>query len=498
MKRITEWGFQKKIRRAEKEAMLRIERRRSAAGKRTSFRIRGQEVTAAKLKRAAVAVEEDEAAAAAAAGAEVEEVEQADTPSCISYGTPVSDAPSPRLEERLPNGEVPSVHTAAWASDPAEHFWKTRQAYQGRKSSAEEPEVIDDLPTYGVLNRMTTVLKNAMPVTYERNLISWYDGRMSETSDSDSSDDEEEQVEGTEDYHREIELYIPVSPPKPFKLRRFLTSTMPSLNYELRRARLDLRLEHVAGRPMIEPNPEAANETDAPGSTDDGTAADSGSDDAPEEDPAEHLEYFKDAVKRQVDDDVRNQHFSDVLGILKARYDRETATLNLMAMVFDDGEVVTEEQVRDKMEALIANRHRHHGYEAQTTLDACLAGVILMMDANRIDAEQQTWSQGHVRTRLDRVYQLLCRVFASRLDPDTVLELLGDAEAKDVTGSLPADSEGRAKAGALMHDIATNAMQSTTVLHALELLPRYHRQWSAWHLQERVREKPFLFTRQRA
>ena len=120
MKRITEWGFNKKIRRAEKEQMLRIERNRSAIGKRTIFRIRGQEVTAAKLRRAAL-VADDHALSPAP---------ETDALSCISAVTPESGVLANSGQEA--DGDVDAeidtsepgdapVHTDAWAEPPARH-----------------------------------------------------------------------------------------------------------------------------------------------------------------------------------------------------------------------------------------------------------------------------------------------------------------------------------------------------------------------------------------
>lgn len=467
MKRITEWGFNKKIRRAEKDAMLRIERRRSAMGKRTNFRVRGQEVSISKLRRAAATVDVDEDDEAG-----VEDLpNRIETPSCISYETPAAST----IEEAQPLGEISAVHTPSWTNAPGEQVWRTRSA-----SRSEHTTAVDRVPTSR--NWAQTLF---LPFSYERDVIAttMYDttaeyDHMFSSSDSDSESDATEAGE-----------LMPPPPrplaPKPFKLRRFLTSTMPSLNYEVRRTTNALKLGSTTPQNLIAGTPggNKASESQPQGqvTTPGETTRTS------EEVLDHHLTLFQTSVSFDMDDRERNQHFSDVLGILKSQYDREAASQSHMNELFDGGAIATEEQAFDKVEALLAQRHRLHGYEDQRTLDACLAGVIFLLDATRLDAEQQTWVQATVRTRLDRVRSLMNRILSAHLHEETTVELLGDQEGREVEVAR-ADEDARRKASRMMSDIVQQAKKSNAVLHVLELLPRYHRQWAGWHLQENLFE----------
>lgn len=472
MKRITEWGFNKKIRRAEKDAMLRIERRRSAIGKRTNFRVRGQEVSISKLRRAAAAAEVDDDDEAGVEDLPARE----ETPSCISYNTPAASI----VEEIQRTGEMSAVHTPSWTNVPGEQMWRTRSE---SRPANQHSSAVSRTPSARPNWAQTLFL----PFAYERDVVTttFYDttaeyDEMFTSSDSESESDEEEGAG---------EL-MPPPPrplaPKPFKLRRFLTSTMPSLNYEVRRTTNELRLGSstpqslIAGTPGSDDSASRRQSNDQVGSVSEPTRS-------AEEVLDHHVTLFQTSISFDMDDRERNQHFSDILGILKSQYDREAASQSHMNELFDGGALATEEQAFDKVEALLDQRHRLHGYEDQRTLDACLAGVIFLLDATRLDAEQQTWVQATVRTRLDRVRSLMSRILSAHLHEETTMELLGDEEGRDVEAAK-ADEEGRRKASRMMSDIVQHARKSKAVLHVLELLPRYHRQWAGWHIQENLVE----------
>lgn len=480
MKRITEWGFNKKIRRAEKEQMLRIERNRSAVGKRTTFRIRGQEVTAAKLRRAAL-VADDHALSPAP---------EPDALSCISYETLTSGAlaESEKDEDVDADGDASEpgdapVYTDAWAEHPAQHFWRLMNS--GRTES-KPPSMF-------------------LPFAFERDVVSEY-----RTPHPDVIKDVllvEGDTEATEFDAGEIEPVYDTSFPEPFNLRKFLTSTMLSLNHEFHQEATTERLEvdpFAAGLPttsdVLTPNNLSIDESNndiighmnlaTSASSDGGAFGDSFE---------QQLTLFRTySPDGRGDDRAGLEHFSSILGILKSRYDHETATLNLMGMVFGDGDLETEDSARDKLEALLEQRTRLYGFEHQDTLDACLVGVIFLLDATRLDAEQNTWKQPQIHPRLLRVRTLMRRIFAAHLQEETVQELLGDDEGLDFPTPKGRPGETRQKAERMMADIIEQAVRSHTVLHALELLPRYHMQWAGYRFhkrQETMRERPSFCTR---
>ncbi|KAF2102500.1 hypothetical protein NA57DRAFT_71491 [Rhizodiscina lignyota] len=478
MKRITEWGFNKKIRRAEKEQMLRIERHRSAIGKRTVFRIRGQEVTAAKLRRAAPTVDDPAPSP----------TENADTPSCISYETPESGDPSdPDKDVDASEPDDTPVYTPAWATDPAEHFWRTRNAARNNELS---------------LRRHSKPPSTGVPLQYERDMVTWYNFR-----DDDEHRVTESDMESLEIDETETGPVYDTSMPKPFNLRKFLTSSMPGLNYDFHQIASGEQLDAAASPAYLTGS--SADSVSRIVSDEDIGDADLGSNDTVSSisdirsqfdgNLGLHLTLFRAEPAQGEDRDrTRYRHFSNILGILKSRYDREAATLALMGMVFGDGDVETEDQAKDKLEVLLEQRNHLYGFEHKYTLDACLAGVIFLLDATRLDAEQNTWSQQTVFARLERARSLIHRVFAAHLREETVRELLGDESGHDV---LPpedvADEEASDQAERLMADVVEQAVRSQTVLHALELLPRYHRQWAGYHCYKReelMRERPSLFT----
>lgn len=489
MKRITEWGFNKKIRRVEKDAMLRIERRRSAAGKRTNFRIRGQEVSIAKLRRAAATAEHDlEGNDDADAENFPSRDSREETMSCISYNTPASSGADVDVE---PGGEIPPIHTSSWTENPGEQIWKMRS--ETRKNNDGHQVVNGILP-----RRLDWSQDFLLPFSSERDVIAAPSIYEIDPDHEALFETESSVSESSEDEDTEVKVLATLPParscaPKPFKLRKFLTSTMPSLNYEVRRTNDDLRLGGSVPVNLITgANPDNDNDVAvAPLSQSSSSASAQPS----AEDLEHHVNLFQMSLTFDYPDRDRNQAFSDILGVLKAQYDREAATQAQMAMLFDDGSMATEEQAFDKVEALLEQRRRFYGFEDQKTQDACLAGIIFLLDATRIDAEQQTWSQPVVHTRLERVRSLMLRILGVYLHEETTLELLGDEEGKDVDPKgTAADEEGRIKAGRMMSDVVEAARKSHTVLHVLELLPRYHRQWSGWNIQENLSGKKMMFT----